>query len=191
MSFWFTLCFGIILGVGGGESGEEGSQKLEKSPSSGPITKSFSSDVGVTVSLQLVNTLFLDNQPIPLCLSVHNDTNGNVPLVFPTLQRYDFYITDTQKQEIWRWSRCQSFPCMFVIYQMAPGEQLSYTTTWDQLDQNGKPVSPGFYYVYGVVSQNPEIATPAAIITIVARPKPLTGRWGPEVVVPTKRKPRP
>lgn len=189
MNLWLMFLLGIILAVGGSD-GEE-SQKAAKSPTSGPIVKSFSSDVGVTVSLELINTLFLDNQPIPFRLSVHNDTNGNVPLVFPTLQRYDFYITDTERQEIWRWSQCQSFPCMFVIYQMAPGEQLSYTITWDQLDQNGKPVSPGFYYIYGVVAQNPEIATPAAIITIVARPKPLTGRWGPEVVVPTKRKPRP
>lgn len=158
-------------------------------PIGGPVSKSFHSDMGVTVSLDLPNTLYFTSQSVPIRITIHNDSRQSVPLIYPTIQRYDFYITDSDQNEIWRWSNNQSFPCIFLVYHLGPNEMLSYTTTWEQVDDDGQSVMPGLYYVSGVIAQNPEIATPPATISITARPEPLKGKWGPEVVVPPKRKP--
>lgn len=62
---------------------------------------------------------------------------------------YDFLVTTLDGMEVWRWSYAKAFPLAAMSLTLQPGEVKEYAEAWDQLDNEGYPVSPGTYTVRG------------------------------------------
>ena len=64
-----------------------------------------------------------------------------------TSQRYDLAATDSEGQEVWRWSRDRAFAQVTAEVQLGANEMLSFVETWDQRDNNGQQVPLGNYQI--------------------------------------------
>ncbi|MEM0208291.1 MAG: BsuPI-related putative proteinase inhibitor [Thermofilum sp.] len=88
------------------------------------------------------------SQSVSLKLKIEN-TSGKVLNLTVGYAPYDFIVTTPDGTEVWRWSYGKAFPLVAMSLTLQPGEVKEYSETWDQLDNEGYPVSPGTYVVRG------------------------------------------
>jgi hypothetical protein len=81
-------------------------------------------------------------------------------LNFSSGQQYDFEVRRAG-QSVWRWSSGRLFTQALTELTIGPGERQVFTVTWNQQDNEGRPVAPGAY-------------TAAATLTTMGRPRPQT-----------------
>lgn len=104
---------------------------------------------------------------VPLKLQIQNTSDCPVTLLYP--EPY-FVVTTLDGRAIWHWPPryyyaipLQPHPPPYGYYDnfltLQPGEAREYTTTWDQFDDEGYPVPPGSYWVYGVFSASQQANT--------------------------------
>jgi hypothetical protein len=63
---------------------------------------------------------------------VVENTGGPVELTFRSGQRADVAVTDTESgEEVWRWSAGRMFTQVISTVELASGETLDRTVTWD------------------------------------------------------------
>lgn len=114
---------------------------------------------GPTAQVQrgdLVLTLGVDRQtyalgePVHMALEVRNAGSGLLTFQFPTSQRYDFLVVREDGVPVWQWSRDKAFAQVLGTLVLAPGEVRVYRERWDQRDDEGRPVPPGWYVVEGL-----------------------------------------
>jgi len=84
-------------------------------------------------------------EPIDMTLRLLNCASQPITRSFPDAQRYDFAAKTRDGDEVWRWSRGMSFAQVQGEETYQPSEQLTFTETWDQLDNEGQPLEPGQY----------------------------------------------
>ncbi len=105
-------------------------------------------------------------QSVPLVLRVKNV--GDRPVTLRYGEGHDFVVTRPDGGKVWQWG-CQRG----VITQskrtmeLEPGQEFAYETVWIQWDNEGEPVPPGEYLVYGVFDVYPNVPTPPQTFTIV------------------------
>jgi hypothetical protein len=84
-------------------------------------------------------------------LTVRNDTEWPVQLTFPTSQRFDFIVQDSQGKERIRWSDNRAF-LEVVGEETLLKETRSYSADLILRSRDGSPLPPGFYMITGYLT---------------------------------------
>jgi len=110
--------------------------------------------VSVVVSGGILTVLTTDKNnyslgdPVRITLSMQNISFRPVTLTYPTTQRYDFIVNGVDGIA-WQWSAEKYFAQVVEQKTLWPGQGLSYTETWGQKNNQGRPVSSGYYRITG------------------------------------------
>ena len=110
--------------------------------------------VSVVISEGILTVLTTDKnsyspgEPVRITLSKQNISAQPIVLSYPTAQRYDFIINGFDNS-FWQWSGDKTFAAVAGQINLGPGRGLSYTEIWEQRNNQGQPVSPGFYRITG------------------------------------------
>lgn len=107
------------------------------------------------ITLQVDKALYQKGEPIRLNLIATNKTDDTIKLTFPSSQRYDFVVKSQGGEEVWRWSKDRMFAMMLYEEELKPKDCLVYKETWNQLNNQGKPVPLGRYEIIGVLKTHP------------------------------------
>lgn len=86
---------------------------------------------------------------INMALQVYNYSRIPVTLDFTTSQRYDFAIYNSKGREVWRWSDDKAFLQVLGQVTLSPGESILYTTAYEFIDANGRPMPADLYTLKG------------------------------------------
>ncbi len=84
-------------------------------------------------------------EPLDMTLRLVNCASQPITRTFPDAQRYDFAAMMRDGEEVWRWSGGMAFAEITGEETYQPGEQVTFTETWDQLDNDGEPLGLGQY----------------------------------------------
>jgi hypothetical protein len=84
-------------------------------------------------------------------LTVRNDTEWPVQLTFPTSQRFDFIVQDSQGKEMTRWSDNRAF-LEVVGEETLLKETRSYSADLVLRSRDGKPLPEGLYTITGYLT---------------------------------------
>jgi hypothetical protein len=121
----------------------------------GDATPKTSSALEVRVSLQTSDGRVARGirraESVRLGLTVRNRSDGPQSFTLPTSQTYDFAVVASAGREVWRWSTGRMFAQMLTEVTFAPGESKTFSETWDQLCDDGRPASVGAYRLVGSV----------------------------------------
>jgi hypothetical protein len=102
--------------------------------------------VQTTVALlELDKLTYRQGEPIKMTMRLVNCASEPITRTFPSAQRYDFAAKTEEGEEVWRWSNGMSFADEKGEETYQPSQQLTFTETWDQLDNEGQQVEPGQY----------------------------------------------
>jgi hypothetical protein len=82
---------------------------------------------------------------LDMTLRLVNCASQPITRTFPDAQRYDFAAMMRDGDEVWRWSGGMAFAEIMGEETYQPGEQVTFTETWDQLDNDGEPLELGQY----------------------------------------------
>jgi hypothetical protein len=99
----------------------------------------------VVALLELGKLSYEQGEPIDMTVRLVNCASQPITRTFPDAQRYDFAAKTRDGDEVWRWSRGMTFAEVQGEETYQPAEQLTFTETWDQLDNEGQPLEPGQY----------------------------------------------
>lgn len=112
-------------------------------------------------------TLWLEVPPkvrvgetVPLKLKLKNTTDRPVTLFLSGRPAYDFFVTKPDGTEVWRWLHGQFIQAVLERKILQPGEELEFAADWNQQDNEGRPTSPGTYWVQGVLTVMPNAMPP-------------------------------
>ncbi len=111
---------------------------------------------------------------VQISFTVQNESKQNMILRFSSGQQYDMWITQN-KREVWRWSRDKVFTQALKSTTLMPGEQKVFKVSWNQTNNEGKPVVPGVYELHAQLTTIPTRREPVKI-SFTVTPAPLTNR---------------
>ena len=77
-------------------------------------------------------------------MTIRNDTNFPLRLIFPSGQRFDLVIRDSSGQEIYRWSATRLFTQEMGTLELSPGEK-TFSADIPLGQQAGRPLPQGSY----------------------------------------------
>lgn len=80
---------------------------------------------------------YREGEPIEITFRKRNLTNEPVALRYPSDQLFDFYISDAQGIELWRWSKGQHAANVAREIVLAPDAAETINIVWDQRTDNG------------------------------------------------------
>jgi len=91
---------------------------------------------------------FHEGEPVPISFQVENCGTEPVRVTYRNSQRYDFVITDSKGNEVWRWSSDKLFAQSVgeEVYQSG----VAYREEWDQRSNAGDQAPPGIYKLTGL-----------------------------------------
>jgi hypothetical protein len=96
-------------------------------------------------------------EPVPVTLTLTNTSPQPITAYLtgrPTA--FDVEVADNSGQVIWRRLAGETVPAILGVRTLAPGEALTFETTWPQRDQRGRPAAPGRYTLSGVLATDAE-----------------------------------
>lgn len=82
-------------------------------------------------------------------LVVFNNSKIPVTFRFPTSQRYDFAIKNSDGVEVWRWSRGKYFAMVLGSLTLQPGQAITIAERIKFADANGNPFPADQYTLTG------------------------------------------
>ncbi len=82
-------------------------------------------------------------EPLEMTLSITNISDEPIKRGYGSSMLFDFTVDDADGNEVWRWARYLVFLHVLGSQTWAPGESVTYTVTWDQLDDTGGFLSDG------------------------------------------------
>jgi hypothetical protein len=97
--------------------------------------------------LELDRFTYRQGEPIEMTMRLVNCASQPITLTFPDAQRYDFAVKTEGGDEVWRWSSGMSFAEVQGEETLQPSQQITFTETWAQVDDEGQPVEPGKYEI--------------------------------------------
>ena len=95
-------------------------------------------------------TTFSQGEPVSMTLSISNCGDEEVIRFYSSGQRYDFVVSDTEGQDVWRWSHDKAFIQVIGSQVLVPSETVTYTEVWNQNDNTDEQVAVGQYGVLGL-----------------------------------------
>lgn len=108
-------------------------------------TPAFSFEGPIGIDLTTFGALFEQSEPIQFGVVVA--VRDPMTLYYPTSQRFDLTVRNSEGEEVWRWSEGRSFTEAEEEATLEANETLSFTALWDQRDNNDRQVPPGDYEV--------------------------------------------
>jgi hypothetical protein len=108
-------------------------------------TPGFSFEGPIGIDLTTFGAFFEQGEPIQMAITVA--VRDPMTLYYPTSQRYDLAVIDSEGQEVWRWSRDRAFAQVTADVLLEANEMLSFVETWDQRDNDGEQVPLGNYQI--------------------------------------------
>lgn len=141
-----ALAVVLLLALACGEGGEEPSTSPTgvTTPTSSP-EPGFPFEGPVGIDLTTFGAFFAQGEPIHLSIRVA--AREPMTLYYRTSQRYDLAVTNSEGQEVWRWSRDQTFAQVTEEVSLEANEMLSFAENWDQRDNDGQQVPLGNYQI--------------------------------------------
>lgn len=116
---------------------------------------------GFGITLKTDKHRYRPGDPISISLEVFNGREEEVTLDFATGQRYDFWLEDKNRKQVWRWSDGQFFAQVLSREILKPETpRLLYETQY-----MGK-LEPGIYHLNGILANTPRPLT-ASVAVIV------------------------
>jgi len=106
-------------------------------------TAGASSPLSLRIELKRSSLDLLD--PIPIVISVVNNTKGTVTATFASAQLYDIRIASAKGAELWRWSATHMSAQVLRTQDFAPGKTILATYVWDGTLADGRSLGPGTY----------------------------------------------
>jgi hypothetical protein len=130
--------------------GEGGKEEASPSPTGVATpapspTPRFPFEGPIGIDLTTIGTFSEQGEPIQLIISVA--VRDPMTLYYRTSQRYDLAVTNSQGQEVWRWSRNRAFAQVTEEVPLGANETRSFSETWDQRDNDGQQVPLGNYRI--------------------------------------------
>jgi hypothetical protein len=138
----------LVMASACGDDGEEPSPALTgvTTPTPPPTpTVSFEFEGPVGIDLTTFGAFFDQGEPIQLAIAI--GVRDPMTLYYRTSQRYDLAVTNSEGQEVWRWSRDRTFAQVTEEVPLGANEMLSFAETWDQRDNDGEQVPLGDYQI--------------------------------------------
>ena len=126
----------------------------------------------LAVSVATDKAIYRPGEPVRFTLTVTNTGATPATVMRSSGQRYDFIVRSSDGGEVWRWSRGRFFTQALEEDTIAPGRSLTFVETWDQRDNDGRPVPPGAYQVVAVYTTAPRLETAGVSFTIGEPPPP-------------------
>lgn len=114
-------------------------------------------------SLSQETTVFAQAEDIEFVLTLTNNMNDVVTINFNSGQRYDFYIQNSNDEEIWRWSGNQLFIQATSELQIPAGDTVTFKQNWNQSLLTGPNIDKGNYTICGFVIGQTEDCKPLTI----------------------------
>jgi len=132
----------------------------------------------IVVDIGIDKVAYILGEPVNVSITVTN--NGpNITLLFPSSQLADFNITNKAGQHIYYWSYDKLFSEEITEITINQSETIELLNdTWNQVDDDGNPVTSGKYYidgwmVKGLCDSHPEINGERLEIVIYSGPRNL------------------
>jgi len=88
-------------------------------------------------------------QSVRITFRKRNITDQSVTLEYSSSQLFDFYISNQNGREIWRWSEDHAFLPVIREMVLAPGESETIDIVWDQRNKSGNLVNPQNLTLWG------------------------------------------
>lgn len=117
-------------------------------------------DDGMTASpalrftLGAARTTYAAGEAVEFQMQLRNTGATAVSLEFSTGQEFDLTVTNEAGLPVWRWAAGRFFTQAFRTITLRPGEQRSFTATWDQRADGGAAVTAGSYQAVAALAGN-------------------------------------
>lgn len=108
-------------------------------------------------------------EKVTFTITARNTSDEPRALTFASGQRFDFTAmpeTGETKEPVWRWSEGKMFNMRFGDVTWKPGEEKTWTATWDGTDRNAAALPPGRYQINAELSSQPRVTAAPIVITI-------------------------
>ncbi|MFZ7101704.1 MAG: peptidoglycan-binding protein [Peptococcaceae bacterium] len=92
---------------------------------------------------------YFRGQPVRITFRKRNITDESVTLSYSSSQLFDFYISNSNGREIWRWSEDAAFMPVVTEMVLAPGEAETIDIVWNQRNKGGNLVNPQTLTLWG------------------------------------------
>ncbi|MEA1894767.1 MAG: BsuPI-related putative proteinase inhibitor [Euryarchaeota archaeon] len=146
------------------------------SVSAAPVQDIRDSNVVVDIGIDKVADRL--GEPINVNIAITNNGHDTT-LLFPTSQLADFNITNKAGQHIYQWSYNKVFSQEITEISINQSETIELLNdSWNLVDDDGNPVTPGNYYlvgwmVKGLCDSQPEINGERLEIVVYSGPRNL------------------
>ena len=144
----------------------EAGKEVEANFSLMPLGAPLPPPAGLRLVLKVEGRNFPIGEPIKIELKLKNASKEPVTITFPTSQRFDLVVSDTEGKEVWRWSHGKVFLQVIQEVTLEPGEELEFKATWDQRDNEGRQVPSGAYVMVGELTGEPKVVSRPIRFTI-------------------------
>jgi hypothetical protein len=101
------------------------------------------------LKIDLPRDTFSSGENIPIELFLKNEGVEAVKLFYRTAQKFEVVVQSRRGSEIWRWSADKFFTQMLEEVILQPGEEMSFSVSWNQVDNQGERISSGRYRIIG------------------------------------------
>lgn len=124
----------------------------------------------VAVTLATDKSSYRRGEVVKLSITATSTKDEPQTLEFANGQRFDVTATpepqteDARNEVVWRWSHDRSFTEALGSETFSTGEPKTWTATWDQQDNEGKPVARGRYVLQVKITSKDGIS--AAPVTV-------------------------
>ena len=100
-------------------------------------------------------------------MTVENLSDKLLPFRFSSSQTYDFWVqSSVTGKEVWRWSNGNFFTQVMRSDSIRGGGKWEFEAVWDGKDNDGSPVTPGEYRVYGLIKATPSLQASPVLIDV-------------------------
>lgn len=128
---------------------------------SSPFTIGFTSD----------KTIYQRGEPVVFTISLENTNRAPQVLTFNTGQNFDIAVAPQgqENRPVWRWSHGKMFTMAIRRETLAPGKRLTWTETWKQVTNEGRPIEHDTYTTYiasAVITANGRIQAAPVVFQI-------------------------
>jgi hypothetical protein len=103
----------------------------------------------MVLKIDLPQETFSLGENVPIELFLKNEGAVAVKLSYRTAQKFEVVVQTRKGSEIWRWSADKFFAQMLEEAVLQPGEKMSFSVSWNQVDNQGERVSSGQYRIIG------------------------------------------
>jgi hypothetical protein len=116
---------------------------------------------GLELTVQVEKTMYSPGEPVNITFTLTNISNQTIN--FPMAAwAFDFEVFDDMNHSVFQYSASQIFPQVIWNVFINPGENLTAFLVWPQMRNTtafnaGVPVSPGTYYIVGLIWEGDQI----------------------------------